>query len=72
MTGRNRRNKSVDQPWEIEGVSQETQVIAAKAAADTGAPLEIWLADTVLRATQEGVMASDERTFVSTPKRPAP
>ena len=72
MPRRSRTDKNVDQPWEIEGVSQETQVIAAKAAADTGAPLEIWLADTVLRATQEGVPASEERTFVSTSRRPAP
>ena len=72
MSGRNRRDKGVDQPWQIEGVSEQTQAAAAKAAADIGAPLEIWLADTVLRATQEGVMASDKRTFVSTPRRPAP
>ncbi len=72
MTGRNRRDKGVDQPWEIEGVSQETQVIAAKAAADTGASLEIWLADTVLRATQEGPDAPEAKIFSATSRRTTP
>lgn len=71
MASRHRRDKSADQPWEIEGISEQTQTAAVKAAAEAGAPLEIWLADTVLRATQEGIVAFDEKTFVSTTRRPA-
>ena len=71
MASRQRHDKSADQPWEIDGVSEPTQAIAAKAAANTGAPLEIWLADTVLRATQEGIVTPEEKTFVSTARRPA-
>ena len=67
MIGPKRRDKNLDQPWEIEGVSEQTQAMAAQAAAALGAPLEIWLADTVLRATQEGV-ASEERAFAGTAK----
>jgi len=71
MASRHRRDKSRDQLWEIEGVSEYAQIVAAKAAADTDAPLEIWLADTVLRATQEGIIAPEEKTFVPTVRRSA-
>ncbi len=72
MARHHRRAKSIDQPWEVDDVSERAQTAAIKAAGDIGAPLEIWLADTVLRATQEGVVASNEKTFVSTSRRSQP
>lgn len=44
-----RRDKSAAQPWEIENVSELAQAAAVKAAADIGAPLGIWPADTARR-----------------------
>jgi len=72
MASRHRRDKSDDQPWEIEGVSDEAQSVAAKAAIDGGVPLDIWLADTVLRASQEGMAVSEAKTFSTTSRRTTP
>lgn len=40
--------------WEIEGVSEDVRRAAEDAAMQAGAPLETWLAETVIRACQEG------------------
>jgi hypothetical protein len=72
MASRKRHDRDADQAWEIDGVS-DTAIEAAKtAAAATGATLETWLADTVLRACQEGVEALAAESFIATGRRPLP
>jgi len=58
MPGRKTRGGE-SQAWIVDDVSQEARQQAEQAAARTGVPLEIWLAETVLRASQEGVGTPD-------------
>ncbi len=50
----NRKQARDGREWEIEGVSEPARQAAEEAAKKAGAPLEVWLAETVLRASQEG------------------
>jgi hypothetical protein len=50
-----RKGQQQGEVWIVPNVAPRTQEAAEQAAATSGLPLEIWLAETVLRACQEGV-----------------
>jgi hypothetical protein len=54
MLGRKSRRHNAS-PWIVAEIDDAARRAAEQAAAQAGTPLEIWLADTVLRACQEGV-----------------
>lgn len=55
MSGRSDQGDSAEETWEIDGISEAARKAAERAAADSSLTLGIWLTETVLRATQEGV-----------------
>ena len=57
MSDGNHRGKPADETWEIDGISEKAREAAEQAATDSSLTLGIWLTETVLRATQEGVGA---------------
>ncbi|MGE0659876.1 MAG: hypothetical protein AB7O63_10305 [Reyranellaceae bacterium] len=61
----NRKRSRDGRHWEIDGVSEQARRAAEDAALQAGAPLEIWLAETVLRASQEGGDAATAATPVT-------
>jgi hypothetical protein len=54
MLGRKSRRVNLN-PWIVAEIDDAARQAAEQAAAKAGTPLEVWLADTVLRACQEGV-----------------
>jgi hypothetical protein len=50
-----RKARQPDEVWIVPDMGFRAQDAAVQAAAASGMPLEIWLAETVLRACQEGV-----------------
>jgi hypothetical protein len=50
-----RKARQPGEVWIVPDVAPRTQEAAEQAATASGLPLEIWLAETVLRACQEGV-----------------
>ncbi|MGE4014287.1 MAG: hypothetical protein AB7G15_19360 [Alphaproteobacteria bacterium] len=66
-----RRSRDQDEAsWTVEGVGEAAQASARQAAAAAGVALEIWLADTVLRATQEGVSEAETQRKSEPPAKP--
>jgi hypothetical protein len=57
-----RKARQPDEVWVVPNVAPRTQEAAAQAATASGLPLEIWLAETVLRACQEGVGGASLQT----------
>ncbi|MGE0155053.1 MAG: hypothetical protein AB7R90_20735 [Reyranellaceae bacterium] len=57
---RRQSRRDNEEPWIVEGVSPAARAAAEQAADTAGTSLAIWLADTVLRATQEGVSELSE------------
>jgi hypothetical protein len=51
----NRKAPPRDDAWIVADIAPHAQEAAEQAAATSGMPLEIWLAETVLRASQEGI-----------------
>ena len=61
MTGRKSHHDKTG-PWIVAEIDDAARVAAEQAAATAGTSLEIWLADTVLRACQEGIGTSERDT----------
>ena len=55
MTDRKRHGDAPGEDWEIDGIGEKARKAAEQAAAESEMALGVWLAETVLRATQEGV-----------------
>lgn len=55
MTDRKRHGDIAGEDWEIDGIGEKARKAAEQAAAESKMALGVWLAETVLRATQEGV-----------------
>ena len=57
-----RKGRQPGEVWIVPNVAPRTQEAAEQAATASGLPLEIWLAETVLRACQEGIGGESSRS----------